>query len=121
MTGGVDELNFAVFPMTGGDRRCNGDAPLLFIRHPVHDSFSVVDFADFMGFAGIIKNALGHGGFAGVDMGDDADITDGIDFMLSHVLQPVVIIKRRILWQQAGDVKEREPHIQTTPKNDLIF
>jgi hypothetical protein len=41
-------------------------------------------------------------------MGDYADITYGIDFLFFHRLQPVVIFKRRILWQQAGDVKERE-------------
>jgi hypothetical protein len=61
-----------------------------------------------MGFAGIIQNPFGNGRLAGIDMGDYANITNGIDFLFFHRLQPVVIFKRWILWQQAADVKERE-------------
>jgi hypothetical protein len=64
--------------------------------------------ADFMGFAGIIQDPFGNGRLAGIDMGDYADITYGIDFLFFHRFQPVVIFKELILWQQAGDVKERE-------------
>jgi hypothetical protein len=52
-----------------------------------------MDLADFMGFAGIIQNPFGNGRLAGVDMGDYADITYGIDFLFFHRLQPVVILK----------------------------
>ena len=35
----------------------------------------VVVLSDFVNFSGELENALGGGGFAGVDVGEDADIT----------------------------------------------
>jgi hypothetical protein len=52
-----------------------------------------MDFTDFMGLAGIIKNPFGNGRLSGVDMGNDANIADGIDFLFFHHIKPVVILK----------------------------
>jgi hypothetical protein len=39
-----------------------------------------------VGAAGIIEDALGQGGLAGVDMGDDADVADILQFDGMHRL-----------------------------------
>ena len=38
-----------------------------------------MDLADFMGAAGIVKNSFRNRRFTGIDMGDDADISDVVD------------------------------------------
>jgi hypothetical protein len=40
---------------------------------PVHGGGAVVDFADLVGHAGVIEDALGGRGLAGVDVRHDAD------------------------------------------------
>ncbi len=83
VAGGVDELDVGFVPLAGGDRRGDRDAAFLFVGHPVHYRLPVVDLADFMGFAGVVEDAFGNGGFAGINMGNDADVADGIDFRCS--------------------------------------
>src|SRR5207248_236099 len=54
----------------GGD----GDPALLFLDHPVHGGGPLMDFPDLIVDAGIIEDALGGRGLAGIDVGHDADI-----------------------------------------------
>ena len=50
------------------------DAALLLLLHPVHGRGAVMDFADLVGLAGVIEDALGRRRLAGVDVGHDADV-----------------------------------------------
>ena len=74
VAGGVDDVDAAVLPEAGGGGGGDGDAALLFLFHPVHGGLTVVGFADLVGNTGVEKDAFGGGGFAGVNMGHDADI-----------------------------------------------
>jgi hypothetical protein len=53
----------------------NGNSPFLFIRHPVHNRFAVMNFTDFVRTAGIIQYPLCNGCLSGIDMGDNTDIS----------------------------------------------
>ena len=70
----VDDVDAVIFPEAGGRGRRDGDAAFLFLLHEVHGGGAVMDFADLMALAGIIENALGRGGLAGIDMRGNADI-----------------------------------------------
>ena len=61
-------------PERGGRGGGDGDAALLLLLHPVHGRGAVVDFADLMGLAGIVEDALGRRRLPGVDMSHDAEI-----------------------------------------------
>ena len=64
-----------LFPAAGGGGGGNGNAPLLLLLHPVHQRRAVMNLPDFMGQAGAVKDPLGDGGLAGVNMGGNADIS----------------------------------------------
>ena len=75
------------------------DAALLLLLHPVHRRGAVVDFADLVGLAGIIEDALGGRRLAGIDVGHDAEITIILDSVAArHDLDPVRA--RRPLYQR---------------------
>jgi hypothetical protein len=38
-----------------------------------------MDFADLVGLAGVVKDALGRGGLAGIDVGHDAEVTIALE------------------------------------------
>ena len=63
-------------PKGGGRRRNNGNAPLFFLLHPIHLGSAGINVAKLVGFTGIEQDPLGSGGFAGIDMGNDADVSD---------------------------------------------
>jgi hypothetical protein len=65
---------------SGGRGRGDGDAALLLLLHPVHGRGAVVDFADLVALAGVIEDALGRRGLAGVDVRHDADVAVVFDF-----------------------------------------
>jgi hypothetical protein len=62
-------------PFAGGGRTGNGDAAFLLLRHMIHDGAAIVHFTDAVNTAGIEKNALCRGGFAGVDVRGNTDVT----------------------------------------------
>ena len=76
---GVDDVDDAALPLAGGDRRGDGDAPFLLLGHPVHDRGAVVDFAHLVGAAGVIEDALREGGLPRVDVGNDAEVANGLE------------------------------------------
>ena len=57
----------------------DSDAALLLLLHPVHRRGAVVDFADLVGLAGVIEDALGGRGLPGIDVRHDAKITIVLD------------------------------------------
>lgn len=76
MAGGVDQVDLVPLPLAGDRRRLDGDAPLPLLFHEVGDGGAFIDIAQTIGFARVIEHALGGRGFAGIDMGDDADVAD---------------------------------------------
>jgi hypothetical protein len=68
-----------LLPLERGGGGGDGDAALTLLLHPVHLGGAVVDLADLVDAAGVEQEALGHGGLAGVDVGDDADVADLVD------------------------------------------
>ena len=81
MPGRIDNMDFQIFPMTGGHSRGNGYAPFLLVDHPIHNRFTVMDLTDLVGSARVIKDPFGDGGFAGIDVRDDSYISDMVDFI----------------------------------------
>ena len=67
-------------PETGGGGRGDRDAALLFLLHPVHDSSTVVHFANLVRNAGVEKNALGRRRLTGINVSHDADIAIALDW-----------------------------------------
>ncbi len=87
VAGGVDEVDLVFAPGEGGRGALDRDAALLLVPEEVHDGVAVVDLAHAVLFPAVIEDALGGGGLAGVDMGDDADVADapeGHALILGH-------------------------------------
>src|SRR4051812_6629269 len=76
VAGGVDDVDLVVRPEARGRGGRDRDAALLLLRHPVHRGGAVVDLADLVGDAGVVEDALGRGGLAGIDVRHDADVAD---------------------------------------------
>ena len=74
MAGRVDDVDAVVFPEAGRGGGRDGDAALLFLLHEIHGGGAVMDFADLVALAGIIKNALSRRRLAGIDMRGNADV-----------------------------------------------
>ena len=55
-------------------RRGNGDPALLLLGHPVGGCRAIVYFTQLMAHPGIKQDALGGGGFTGIDMRGDTDV-----------------------------------------------
>jgi hypothetical protein len=79
---GVDDVDVVLreivrhaLPEAGGRCGSNGDTALLFLLHPVHGGGTVVHFTNLVVHAGVEQHALGSGGFTGVDVSGDTDIT----------------------------------------------
>ena len=73
-------------PETGRRRRRDGDPALLLLLHPVHRRGALVDFADLVGLAGVIEDALGRRRLAGIDVRHDADVAIAFERMAAgHV------------------------------------
>src|ERR1700761_9222298 len=83
MPGSVDNIQPLAVPERGGRGRCDGDAALLLLLHPVHRRGTFVHFADLVALAGVIKDALGGRGLVGVDMRHDTEVAVVLDGMLA--------------------------------------
>ena len=69
-----------VAPLAGRGGRGDGDTALLLLLHPVHGGGAFMDFADLVGPAGVIEDALGRGGLTGIDVRHDADISHFLEW-----------------------------------------
>src|SRR3546814_10736915 len=88
VSGGVDDVQAMLgtlaligLPQAGGRRGGDGDAAFLFLFHPVHRRGAVMDFADLVGLAGIIEDALGRRGLAGVVVRHETEIAIALERM----------------------------------------
>ena len=84
VSGRVDDVDAPVLPIAGRGRRDDGDAALALLGHPVHLGRAVVDDADAMDAPRVEEDALGRGGLAGIDVGDDADVASLRDVRFGH-------------------------------------
>ena len=75
MTWGVYDIYTMIKPVTGGCGGGDSDAAFLLLLHPVHSSGAIMDFADAVTAARIIKDTFCGGGLAGIDVCHDADIS----------------------------------------------
>ena len=83
VTRGVDDLDDVVLPEARGGGGGDGDAALLLLNHPVHGGSALVDLTDLVGLAGVVEDALGSGGLAGIDVGHDADVAHVFELVLN--------------------------------------
>src|SRR5215210_4784385 len=75
-----------VAPLGGGRGRCDRDAALLLLLHPVHDGGALVDLADLVGATRVIEDALGRRRLTGVDVSHDPDVAGLLEGVLAgHV------------------------------------
>ncbi len=63
-------------PRTGGGGGVDRDAALLLFLVKVHDGGAFMYLAHLVDLPGVIEDALGDGGFARVDVGGNADVTN---------------------------------------------
>jgi hypothetical protein len=83
VTGGVDDVDPVVAPLTGGGGGGDRDAALTLLLHPVHRGGAFVHLAHAVDAPGIEEDALGQGGLAGVDMRHDPDVPVSIERYLA--------------------------------------
>lgn len=74
MAGGIDNLDNVFFPWAIGGGGGDGDASFFFLGHPIHGSGAFVNVSELVGFACVVEDTLGGGGFACIDMGHNSDI-----------------------------------------------
>jgi hypothetical protein len=78
-----------LFPEAGGCSAGNGNTALLFLLHPVHDRFTVMDLSQAVGHPCIEQDALRGRGLTSVDVGHKANITlSTYGSLAGHFLKP---------------------------------
>ena len=75
VSGGVDDVQAVALPLAAGGGGLDRDAALALLLHEVGGGFTVVHFADLVDLAGQAEDAFGTGRLAGVDVGEDADVS----------------------------------------------
>lgn len=92
----VDDIELVVFPERGRGRRGDGDAALLFLFHPVHGGCAVVHLTNLVVDTGVVQDALGGCGLAGIDVRHDAEVADptqvGQHVLLCHRSLPTLSV-----------------------------
>ena len=81
----VQAVVIAVALPVGRDRgRRDRDAALLLLLHVIGRGRTIVDLADLMNLAGVIENPLGRRRLARIDVGHDAEVAVGLEFILAR-------------------------------------
>jgi hypothetical protein len=62
-------------PETGGCGRRYRNAPLTLLRHPIHDSSTIMHLTHLMGNARVEQNSFGCSSFTSVDVRTDSDVS----------------------------------------------
>ena len=95
VSGRVDDVQALVLPEAGRRGGRDRDAALLFLFHPVHGGCAIVDFADLVRLAGIVKNPFGDGRLAGVDVRHDPEVSVIGKLMAARHGEPSEFVLRR--------------------------
>ena len=86
----INDIDAVSFPETGSCRGSNGNTAFLFLFHPVHGGSTVMGFADFVVYTGIIQNTFSGRCLTGIDVSHDTDVSIHFQFMCtSHCLIPM--------------------------------
>ncbi len=80
----VDDVNRIIAPLAGGGSGGDGDSTLLLLLHPIHNGRAFMHFADLVGPARVVQHTFRSGGFTGIDVGHDADVSHPFDRYGSH-------------------------------------
>ena len=75
VSGCINDIDAMALPERGSCSRGDGDAPLLLLLHPVHCRRAIMSLTYLMRFTCVKQNTFGGGGFSGVNVGHNADIT----------------------------------------------
>ena len=75
VAGGIDDVDAMLLPEAGRRGRCDRDAALLLLLHPVHRCGALVRFTDLMRFTRIEQDSLRGCRFSRVDMRHNSDVT----------------------------------------------
>jgi len=67
-------MDLVTLPFTGRYGRGDRDPALLFLGHPVHDSFPIMHLSNLVGFTRIVEDPLRYRGLSRINMCDDPDI-----------------------------------------------
>ncbi len=70
-------------PETGDGSRGDGDAALALLLHPVGGRLALVHLADFVLRTGVEEHALGRGRLARVNVGNDAEVSHFLQWIIS--------------------------------------
>jgi hypothetical protein len=76
----VDDVDAMILPEAGRRGGRDGDAALLLLNHPVHRGRAFVDLTDLVVDAGVVEDALGARGLAGIDVRHDADVAGAFEW-----------------------------------------
>jgi hypothetical protein len=68
-------FRFRALPERGRRSGGNRNATLLLLLHPVHGRGTIMHFADFVRFAGVVQNAFSRRRFTGINVCHDAEVT----------------------------------------------
>ena len=74
VSGRVDDVEAIAVPEAGGGCGLDRDPPLLFLLHEVGRRRAIVDLTELMNLAGELQDALGGGGLARVNVGEDPNV-----------------------------------------------
>jgi hypothetical protein len=72
----INDIDRSLLPIAGCRRSGDSNAALSLLRHPIHSRGTIVYLTHPMHPSRIEKDAFGDRGFTGIDMSDDADISD---------------------------------------------
>ncbi len=70
---GLDGFHFPIEPDAGG---VYGDSSFLLLGIVIGDGRALIDLAHSVTETAVKEHPLGDGGFAGIDMGDNADVAE---------------------------------------------
>jgi hypothetical protein len=72
--GSIYNIETVVIPETGGSSGLNCNAPLLLLIHKVSRRFPIMDFTNFVDFAGQLEDALSGSGFTRIHVRKDSKV-----------------------------------------------
>ena len=76
---GVEQVDLVLVPLQRRRRRGDRDAALFLLRHPVHLRLAVMHLTNAVDLPGMVQEALRHRRLPGIDVGNDADVSQLFD------------------------------------------
>src|SRR5262249_51972583 len=81
VAGSIYNIDLVAFPVTSHGGRHDGNATLAFLGHPVGGGFAFMDSTNLVLQAGAVQDALSSGGLAGVNVGNNADVANVLEWV----------------------------------------